>query len=99
MSRFEPRVLAQQIARLLLACRDRILRFARFGPYREGTPEGDGYTGDPCGEFCWVFDPERKVWLMELSYSFRSLEYRLQAGEADPPPGIRVVRRILGKGP
>jgi hypothetical protein len=97
MLRFELRSLRKKINHLLHACEDWLRGFGLFGLLREG--EGEGAPVDAGDGFRWVFDPERQIWLMEMSYSFRSFEYRLQAGEAEAPSGIRALRRILGSGP
>jgi len=96
MPRFEFRTLQDKITRLLRACSGWLGQFGRFGSLRKMSREIASF--DPGGEFRWVFDPERQVWFMEASYSFRSLECRLQAGEADVPSGIGALRRILGSG-
>ncbi len=89
--------LIQKIGGLLRTCADWIRQHSRFG-YPDKVFSSGNSPPLPAGkDFAWVYDPNQERWLMELTYSFRSLECRLQAGEADPPPGVQLLRGLLKK--
>jgi hypothetical protein len=82
---------------LLRTCADWIRQHGRFG-HPEKDFSGGTSSRVPAGkDFAWVYDPNQERWMMELTYSFRSFECRLQAGEADPTPGAQLLRGLLNK--
>ncbi len=96
MASFAHLPLLDKVRDLLRACGDWIRRHGYFGLQDREEP-GDLKVPFPGrgGEFTWVYDPDLKKWVLELRYSFRSFECRLQAGEAEAPPGILHVHQIM----
>ncbi len=85
-----------KLSDLLRACADWVRQRRLFGASADKTDKGLLSYPHPNPEgFSWVFDPRNKTWLLEANYSYRSFECRIRAGEAQTPPGIQSVRRIL----
>jgi hypothetical protein len=97
MAPFANRTFIDKISDLLRTCAEWIRQHGHFGFREKPNPLGEkeAQTVGRVREFNWVYDPNDNKWVLELTYSFRSLECRLQAREAEPPSGIQFLRRLM----
>lgn len=65
----------------------------RWGGLRPAAPGESAAASNLAQALELVYNPERGVWVSELTYVYRSLEVRLQVEEGEAPPALTRLRK------